>query len=70
MEPLPKKMKMIKKALRRNKDQCNSFQMEPNMKVNGTQLLKIDMEEDIRSGVMAPFMKDIGKMILKMEKGS
>ena len=68
MEPLPKKTKMIKKALRRNKDQCNSFQMEPNMKVNGTQLLKIDMEEDIRSGVMAPSMKDIGKMIKLMDE--
>ena len=60
------KMMKTKMELKRSKDQCSNFPMELSMKVNGIQSLKIGMEEDIKFGVMALFMKDIGKMTKQM----
>ena len=68
MVPSTRKMKKIKILSRKSLDQCSSYQMEPNMKVNGTLLPRKDMAVDIKSGVMAPSMKDIGKMIKPMEE--
>ena len=68
MELLIRKMKRIRTPSRRNLDQCNNFQTVPNMRVNGTPLPKRGMVVDIKSGVMAPSMKDIGKMIKPMEE--
>jgi hypothetical protein len=62
----PSKMRTKKKVWKRSKDQCLFFKMVPSMKVNGTQKLIWDMEEDIKFGAMDPFMKDTGSRTKQM----
>jgi hypothetical protein len=59
-------MKMMNQELKKKKEICLFYKMEPNIKGSGTKQLIRDTEEDIRFGLTEAFTKDTGKLIRLM----